>query len=158
MRQKHCAIRPHIPAGLGFRQGQAESRVLLQDVLGTGLVEERNGQLFLSDRGRGALSPMTDKLDLFEIEEINTTIALDLAAFTPVEESSLNPRELRLAEELKLPDREKAAAAVASARDAFDLHFQEWRGGQRRRRRLADETRLNSIEDIQPVGVATAII
>jgi hypothetical protein len=24
MRQKHCAIRPHVPAGLGFRQGQAE--------------------------------------------------------------------------------------------------------------------------------------
>ena len=22
MRQKHCAIRPHVPAGLGFRQGQ----------------------------------------------------------------------------------------------------------------------------------------
>jgi len=157
MRQKHCAIRPHIPAGLGFRQGQAESRVLLQDVLGTGLVEERNGQLFLSDRGRDALSPMTDKLDLFEIEEINTTVALDLAAFTPVEESSLNPREMRLAEELKLPDREKAAAAVASAREAFDLHFQEWRGGQGRRRWLDDETRLNSIEDVQPVGVATAI-
>jgi hypothetical protein len=23
IRQKHCAIRPHVPAGLGFRQGQA---------------------------------------------------------------------------------------------------------------------------------------
>lgn len=140
-----------------FNFESAESRILLQDVLGTGLVEERNGQLFLSDRGRGALSPMTDKLDLFEIEEINTTIALDLAAFTPVEESSLNPRELRLAEELKLPDREKAAAAVASARDAFDLHFQEWRGGQGRRRWLDDDTRLNSIEDVQSVGATTAI-
>jgi NAD(P)-dependent dehydrogenase (short-subunit alcohol dehydrogenase family) len=24
MRQKHCAIRPHAPAGLGFRQGQPD--------------------------------------------------------------------------------------------------------------------------------------
>jgi hypothetical protein len=51
-----------------FNFEPAEARVLLQDVLGTGLVEERNGQLFLSGRGRDALSPMTDKLDLFEIE------------------------------------------------------------------------------------------
>ena len=27
MRQKHCAIRPHVPAGLGFRQGQPIERV-----------------------------------------------------------------------------------------------------------------------------------
>ena len=104
----------------------AESRVLLQDVLGTGLVVERNGQLFLSAQGHEALSPMTDRLDLFEVEEIATTIALDLAAFTPVEEATLNPRETRLVQELKLPDREKAATAIASARDAFDLHFQDW--------------------------------
>lgn len=140
-----------------FNFEPAESRVLLQDVLGTGLVEERNGQLFLSDRGRTALSAVSDKLDLFEIEEINPTVALDLAAFTPVEESSLNKRELKLAEELKLPDREKAAAAVVSAREAFDLHFQEWRSGQARRRWLDDDTRLNSIEDVQAVGAATAI-
>src|SRR3981189_1471105 len=25
MRQKHCAIRPHVPAGLGFRQGQVSA-------------------------------------------------------------------------------------------------------------------------------------
>lgn len=143
---------------LGFFNFEpAESRILLQDVLGTGLVEERNGQLFLSDRGRGALSSASDKLDLFEIEEINPTVALDLAAFTPVEESSLNRRELQLAEELKLPDREKAAAAVVSAREAFDLHFQEWRGGQARRRWLDDDTRLKSIEDVQAIGTTTAV-
>jgi hypothetical protein len=33
-----------------FNFEPAESKVLLQDVLGTGLVEERNGQLFLSDQ------------------------------------------------------------------------------------------------------------
>lgn len=143
---------------LGFFNFEpAESRVLLQDVLSTGLVEERNGQLFLSDRGRSALSSISDKLDLFEIEQINPTITLDLAAFTPVDESSLNKRELKLAEELKLPDREKAAASVVSARDAFDLHFQEWRSGQARRRWLDDDTRLNSIEDVQAVGAATAV-
>jgi hypothetical protein len=30
------------------------------------------------------------KLDLFEIEEINTTVAFELAALTPVEEASLD--------------------------------------------------------------------
>jgi hypothetical protein len=25
LRQKHCAIRPHVPAGLGFRRGQSLS-------------------------------------------------------------------------------------------------------------------------------------
>ena len=29
MRQKHCAIRPHVPAGLGFRQGQVLTSVPL---------------------------------------------------------------------------------------------------------------------------------
>ena len=29
MRQKHCAIRPHAPAGLGFRQGQATQKNLV---------------------------------------------------------------------------------------------------------------------------------
>ena len=136
----------------------AESRVLLQDVLGTGLVVERNGQLFLSAQGHEALSPMTDRLDLFEVEEIATTIALDLAAFTFVEEATLNPRETRLVQELKLPDREKAATAIASARDAFDLHFQEWRLTQGRRRGLDEDTRLHSIEDVQVVGAIPSVV
>ncbi|MBR1281315.1 hypothetical protein JQ597_04600 [Bradyrhizobium sp. AUGA SZCCT0177] len=134
-----------------------ESKILLQDVLSTGLVEERNGQLFLSQRGWKALSPVSDKLDLFEMEEIKTTVAFELAALTPVEESSLNTREARLIEELKLPDREKAAAAAAAASEAFDLHFQEWRGGQSRSRWLDEDARLNSIEDIQPVAATTAV-
>lgn len=135
----------------------AEARILLQDLLGTGLVVERNGQLFLSQHGHEALSPMTDKLDLFEIEEITTTITLDLAAFAPVEESSLNPRETRLVEELKLPDREKAASAIAAAREGFDLHFQEWRLSHGRRRWLDEDTRLHSIEDVQAVGSVPSI-
>ncbi|MET4518847.1 multidrug resistance efflux pump [Bradyrhizobium sp. I1.7.5] len=33
MRQKHCAIRPHVPAGLGFRQGQAYDQAVADVVL-----------------------------------------------------------------------------------------------------------------------------
>ncbi|SDF50259.1 hypothetical protein SAMN05216337_105843 [Bradyrhizobium brasilense] len=135
----------------------SESKILLQDVLSTGLVEERNGQLHLSQRGWKALSPDSDRLDLFEVEEINATVAFDLAALTPVEESSLNAREAKVIEELKLPNREKAAAAGAEAAEAFDLHFQEWRSTQARRRWLDEDARLTSIEDIQPVAATTAV-
>ncbi|WP_246791388.1 hypothetical protein [Bradyrhizobium commune] len=135
----------------------SESKILLQDVLSTGLVEERNGQLHLSQRGWKSLSPDSDRLDLFEVEEINTTVAFELAALTPVEESSLNAREAKVVEELKLPNREKAAAAGAEAAEAFDLHFQEWRATQARRRWLDEDTRLTSIEDIQPIAAATAV-
>jgi hypothetical protein len=136
----------------------AESKVLLEDVLGTGLVTERNGQLVLSQRGHEALSPLTDTLELFEVEEITSTISLDLVAFAPVEESNLNARETRIVEELKLPDREKAASAVAAARDAFELHFQEWRSGHGRRRWFDEDTRLHSIEDVQVVGTFPAVL
>jgi hypothetical protein len=135
----------------------AESKVLLEDVLSTGLVAERNGQLVLSQRGHEALSPLTDTLELFEVEEITTTISLDLAAFAPVDETNLNARETRIVEELKLPDREKAASAIAAARDAFELHFQEWRSGHGRRRWLDEDTRLHSIEDVQVVGTFPAV-
>jgi hypothetical protein len=135
----------------------AESKVLLEDVLGTGLVTERNGQLVLSQRGHEALSPLTDTLELFEVEEITSTISLDLAAFAPVEVSNLNARETRIVEELKLPNREKAASAVGAARDAFELHFQEWRSGHGRRRWLDEDTRLHSIEDVQVVGTFPAV-
>ena len=33
MRQKHCAIRPHAPAGLGFGLGFRQGQLLLQDCL-----------------------------------------------------------------------------------------------------------------------------
>src|ERR1700730_7693756 len=39
-----------------------ETKVLLEDVLGTGLVTERNGQLVLSQRGHEALSRLPDTL------------------------------------------------------------------------------------------------
>jgi hypothetical protein len=135
----------------------AESKVLLEDVLSTGLGTERNGQLVLSQRGHEALSPLTDTLELFEVEDITTTISLDLAAFAPVDETNLNAREARIVEELKLPDREKAALAIAAASDAFELHFQEWRSGHGRRRWLDEDTRLHSIEDIQVVGTFPAV-
>src|SRR5260221_6871169 len=76
-----------------FDFAPAESKVLLEDVLSTGLVAERNRQLVLSPRRHEALSPITDGLELFEVEEITSTISLDLAAFAPVEESNLNARE-----------------------------------------------------------------
>ncbi|WP_234684922.1 hypothetical protein [Bradyrhizobium monzae] len=134
----------------------SETKVLLEDVLGTGLVSERNGQLVLSERGQDALSPSTDTLDLYEVEELVTTISFDLAAFAPVEESKLNPREARIVEELKLPDREKAAAAAKAAENAFELHFHEWR--QRYGRRAWDEeTRLHSIDDVQSIATFPAV-
>ena len=33
IRQKHCAIRPHLPAGLGFRQGQVHSADVILNIL-----------------------------------------------------------------------------------------------------------------------------
>jgi hypothetical protein len=133
-----------------------ETKVLLEDVLGTGLVAERNGQLVLSQRGQQALSPITDTLDLYEVEDLVTTISLDLASFAPVEESKLNAREARIVEELKLPDREKAATATKTAEDAFDFHFQEWR--QRHGRRAwDDQTKLHSIDDVQPIAPLAAV-
>jgi len=140
-----------------FDFAPAESKVLLEDVLSTGLVAERNGQLVLSQRGHEALSPITDGLELFEVEDIVSTISLDLAAFAPVDEAKLNPREARIVEELKLPDRERAASAVAAARDAFELHFQEWRVGRGRRRWFDEDTRLHSIEDVQVVGTFPSV-
>lgn len=133
-----------------------ETKVLLEDVLGTGLVSERNGQLVLSERGQAALSPGTDTLDLYEVEDLVTTISFDLAAFAPVEESKLNLREARIIEELKLPDRDKAATAAKAAEDAFELHFEEWR--QKHGRRAWDEdTRLHSIDDVQSIGPLPAV-
>src|ERR1700730_6814994 len=134
-----------------------ESKILLEDVLGTGLVSERNGQLVLSQRAHEALSPLTDTLELFKVEDIVSAISLDLAAFAPVDETKLNPREARIVEELKLPDREKAATAVNAAREAFELHFREWRLSHGRRRWPDDETRLHSIEDVQVVGTFPSV-
>ena len=110
-----------------FNFEPAETKIFLEDVLGTGLVIEQGGQLVLSQRGHEALSPLTDTLELFEVEDIFGTISLDLVSFAPVEETKLNAREERIVEELKLPDREKAASAVSAALEAFEYHFEEWR-------------------------------
>lgn len=139
-----------------FNFDPAETKILLEDVLGTDLVREQNGQLALSQRGREALSPQTDTLNLFDVEEFVSTITLDLASFAPVEESKLNPREARVIEEIALPDREKAASAIAAARDAFELHFHELRIASGRRW-LDDDTRLHSIDDVQPVAPLPAV-
>jgi hypothetical protein len=128
-----------------------ETRILLQDVLRSGLVMESNGALQLSQRGYEALSPMDDRFNLFDAEEIPTTISLDLIAFTPIDDAQLDQREGRIVEEVPLPDRQKAALASVAAREAFDTHFHEWRQSQTRRRDLDEETRLHSIEDVQPV-------
>ena len=86
-----------------------------------------------------------------------TTISLDLASFAPVEENKLNAREARIVEELKLPDREMAATSTKTAEDAFDFHFQEWR--QRHGRRTwDDETKLHSVDDVQPIAPFAAVL
>jgi hypothetical protein len=128
-----------------------ETKVLLQDVLSSGLVAESNGQLQLTPRGQEALSPMDDTLNLFDIEEIPAIVSLDLVAFAPIDDVQLNQREARLVEELPLPDRKKAALASTIAKDAFETHFHEWRQQQSRRRGLDEDTRLHSIEDVQVV-------
>jgi hypothetical protein len=134
-----------------FEFEPAETRVLLQDVLSSGLVDERDGQLVLSQQGYQSLSPMDDSLDLFDIEEIITTICLDLIAFAPVEDADLDAREARIVEEVPIPNRPKAALASSVAHEAFQTHFHEWRQMQRRRRGLDEDTRLHAIEDIQVV-------
>ena len=139
-----------------FNFEPAETKIFLEDVLGTGLVIEQGGQLVLSQRGHEALSPLTDTLELFEVEDIFGTISLDLVSFAPVEETKLNAREERIVEELKLPDREKAASAVSAAREAFEYHFEEWRLSHGRYRH-DDEIRLHSIEDIQVIGTFPSV-
>jgi len=42
MRQKHCAIRPHVPAGLGFRQGP-----VLETLATVGYKELKKAGVFL---------------------------------------------------------------------------------------------------------------
>lgn len=52
MRQKHCAIRPHVPAGLGFRQGQAKrKKKLSKKYYGTSHVLSKDEAKFVSENG-----------------------------------------------------------------------------------------------------------
>jgi hypothetical protein len=139
-----------------FDFGVAETRVLIQDLLESQLVAEKNGGFFLSARGESAVSPVSGQLQLFEIEEITPTQGFDLVAFAPIDDVALNLGEARLIPELPIQDRQRAANATAETREAFSTHFHEWR--RWRRRDLDDETTLHSIEDIQPLRVFSAAI
>lgn len=111
--------------------------------------------MVLSQRGREALSPLTDTLDLFELDELATTIALDLVAFAPIEDAKLSQRVTRVVQELALPSRERAASAISAAQDAFEFHFDELRAVNNLRW-LDNETRVHSVDDVQEVGTFPA--
>jgi len=139
-----------------FDFGAAETMVLIQDLLESQLVNEKNGGFFLSARGESAVSKVSEQLNLFEIEEITPTQGFDLIAFAPIDDVELNPGEARLISELPIPDRQRAANATAETRDAFSTHFHEWR--RWRRRDLDDDTTLHSIDDIQPLRAFSVAI
>lgn len=135
-----------IAAFFGF--GAAETRVLIQDMLESQLIAERDGRFTLSSRGREAASDQLDDIELFVTEEVTAHQAFDLIAFAPVDDAELTGGEARLVPEVAIPDRERAARAIAAAGDAFDHHFQEWhqRHGPRRR---PDDVRLHAVDDVQ---------
>lgn len=139
-------ITPEELAGF-FDFDEPETRVLLQDVLSSGLIEENAGRLQLSTRGQTALTPADDTLNIFDVDEIPAIVSLDLIAFAPVSDADLPAREVRLVEEIPISDRQKAANSAAAARDAYDLHFHEWRLSQGRRLGLDEDTRVHSIGD-----------
>lgn len=128
-----------------------ETRVLLEEVLSSSLIEEKGGLLYLSEQGEKALSPMDDTLNLFDVEEIPAVVSLDLIAFAPIDDVELEARAARIVEELPIPDRVKAANAVKSAQEAFDIHFHEWRQKQGRRRGLDEDSRVRTIGDVKVV-------
>ncbi|CAD5294971.1 conserved hypothetical protein [Bosea sp. 62] len=132
-----------IAAFFGF--GSAEAEILVQDMLATGLVSEREGRFSLSSRGIAAVSD--DDVELFETEELAVTQAFELIAFTPVDDNELTGVFGRIVPEIAIPDRERAANATEGARDAFDLHFRELAQRHSRRRRPED-IRLHLVEDV----------
>ena len=138
-----------------FGFGAAETRVLIQDMLESQLVTERDGRFALSSRGREAVSDQLDDVELFITEEVIAHQAFDLIAFAPVDDAELTGVEARLVPEVAIPDRERAARATATARDAFDHHFQEWhqRHGPRRR---PDDVRLHAVDDVQSLRTFAA--
>lgn len=132
-------------AFFGFRE--AEVAVLIQDMLETSLVLERDGRFELSTKGLEAVSPLGD-VELFAAEEISTQLVLDLIAFAPIEEAELDKALTRCVPELPLPDRQRAANALSEAPRAFEFHFHEW--AQRFRKR-SDDMRFRSVEDVQQI-------
>ena len=134
-----------LAAFFGFRE--AEVAVLIQDMLETSLVLERDGRFELSTKGLEAVSPLGD-VELFAAEEITAHLVLDLIAFAPIEEAELDKALTKCVPELPLPDRQRAANALSEAPGAFEHHFHEW--AQRFRKR-SDDMRFRSVEDVQQI-------
>jgi hypothetical protein len=133
-----------------FGFGAPETQVLVQDMLETQLVTERDGKFSLSTKGREAVSPMSDDIELFEVDEINAIQCFDLIAFAPVDDADLNAAEARRVPEITIPNRERAAGAAVEARQAFETHFAEWYQRNDRRKRIED-IRLHAVDDVQPL-------
>lgn len=137
----------------GFKD--VETKVLLQDMLETGLVIENSGKLNLSGRGYEAVSPVSDEVEVFAREEIATTQSFDLIALAPVDDEVMEPGFARLMHEVQIPDRERAANAKNLVGRAFEDHFLEWRqrhGGKGR----GDDLRFETAEDVYPIKTFAA--
>ena len=143
-------ITPEELAGF-FDFDEPETRVLLQELLSSGFVEDLSGHLRLSQRGQSALSPLDDTLNIFDLDETTAIVSLDLISFAPIADAELTDRDRRLVEELPIADRSKAANSEAVARNAFDLHFQEWRAGQSPRMGLDEDSRVHTVGDAHVV-------
>lgn len=145
------------PEAIGdyFGFEEAETRVLLQDIMETGLVVENVGRLTLSARGFEAISPVSEELEIFAREEIRTSQSFDLIALAPVDEVSIDPSIARRIPEIGIPDRERAANAASQIGRAFEDHFLEWR--QRNGTRgPADDYKFEAIDDVQQIKVFAA--
>jgi hypothetical protein len=143
-------ITPEELAGF-FDFDEPETRILLQELLSSGLVEDLGGHLRLSQRGQSALSPIDDTLNIFDLDEITAVVSFDLISFSPVADAELADRERRLVEELPIADRSKAANSELAARDAYDLHFHEWRVSQSPRMGLDEDSRLHAVGEAHVV-------
>lgn len=139
-----------IAAFFGF--GVAETLVLIQDVLETGMVVESQGCFKLSAKGQIAVSELGD-IELFAINEQNTQQTFDLVSFAPITDDELGRSGSRFSLELTLPDRRRAANAADEVKLAFEVHFQEWLDLVRKK---SDDVRFRSIEDIQQIKTFAA--
>ncbi|MBB4343088.1 hypothetical protein GFM09_27570 [Rhizobium leguminosarum bv. viciae] len=137
----------------GFKD--VETKVLLQDMLETGLVIENGGKLNLSGKGYEAVSPVSEEVEIFVREEIATTQAFDLIALAPVDDEAMEQGFARFMHEVQIPDREKAANAKSQIGRAFEDHFLEWRqrhGGKGK----SDDLRFETAEDVHPIKTFAA--
>lgn len=138
--------------GAFFGFSAAETRVLIEDILDSGLGElSALGTLRLSQRGLEAASSITDTFDIFDLEDIRVAPSFDLISFAPIDEAEPAADVARLVEELPIVERERAARSVAAATDAFGLHFNEWKQQYGRRYGLDEDTRVYLVENVQPV-------